>query len=127
MLIRKIAVPFVSLVLAMPVVAVAAEGFRDVLDTPALESAFAAKSLLNGVAAAGKRLVAVGQRGHIVYSDDGGKTWNQAKVPVSSDLVAVSFPTPRRAGRSATTASCCTASTAASPGHASSTDAASVR
>ena len=74
MLIRKIAVPFVSLVLALPVVAVAAEGFRDVLDNPARESAFAAKSLLNGVAAAGKRLVAVGQRGHIVYSDDGGKT-----------------------------------------------------
>ena len=50
--------------------------------------------LLNGVARAGKRVVAVGQRGHIVYSDDGGRSWTQAKVPVSSDLVAVSFPTP---------------------------------
>ena len=96
MFIRKIAVPLVSFALALPVVAVAAEAYRDVLDTPARESAFAAKSLLNGVAAAGKRMVAVGQRGHIVYSDDGGKTWAQSKVPVSSDLVAVSFPTPEK-------------------------------
>jgi photosystem II stability/assembly factor-like uncharacterized protein len=47
---------------------------------------------LIGVAKAGKRIVAVGLRGHIVYSDDEGKSWIQAQVPVSSDLVAVSFP-----------------------------------
>jgi photosystem II stability/assembly factor-like uncharacterized protein len=41
-------------------------------------------------------VVAVGQRGHIVYSDDAGKSWTQASVPVSSDLVAVSFPTPEK-------------------------------
>jgi photosystem II stability/assembly factor-like uncharacterized protein len=96
MLIRKIAVPLVSFALALPVAAAAVEGFRDVLDTPARASAFAAKSLLNGVATAGQRVVAVGQRGHILYSDDGGKTWVQAAVPVSSDLVAVSFPTPAK-------------------------------
>jgi len=28
----------------------------------------------------------------VLYSDDAGKTWKQATVPVSSDLVAVSFP-----------------------------------
>lgn len=33
----------------------------------------------------------MGQRGHIVYSDDAGDTWKQASVPVSTDLVAVSF------------------------------------
>ncbi|HEX6733524.1 MAG TPA: YCF48-related protein [Azonexus sp.] len=71
-----------------------AAGFRDGLDIPARTSPFAAKSLLNGVASAGQRLVAVGQRGHIVYSDDAGQSWQQARVPVSSDLVAVSFPTP---------------------------------
>jgi photosystem II stability/assembly factor-like uncharacterized protein len=43
------------------------------------------------VAAAGSRFVAVGQRGHIVYSDDAGTTWKQASVPVSTDLVAVAF------------------------------------
>ena len=37
------------------------------------------------------RLVAVGQRGHVVLSTDGGTTWKQATVPVSSDLAAVYF------------------------------------
>jgi photosystem II stability/assembly factor-like uncharacterized protein len=94
MFIRKIVSPLVALVMTLPLAASAATSYRDVLDTPAQESAFASKSLLNGVASAGKRVVAVGQRGHIVYSDDGGKTWTQARVPVSSDLVAVTFPTP---------------------------------
>jgi photosystem II stability/assembly factor-like uncharacterized protein len=73
-----------------------AADFRDVLDLPATTSVLAPMGLLNGLARAEKRVVAVGQRGHIVYSDDGGKSWQQAKVPVSSDLVAVSFPTPQK-------------------------------
>lgn len=80
------------LALALPLAAPAA-GFKDVADVPAVASPLAAKSLLNGLARAGERLVAVGQRGHILFSDDAGKTWKQAQVPVSSDLVAVSFPT----------------------------------
>lgn len=84
-----------ALLLALPVAASAAT-FQDVLDTPAKESVLAAKSLLNGVASAGKRMVAVGQRGHIVYSDDQGKSWRQASVPVSSDLLAVTFPSPQK-------------------------------
>lgn len=40
--------------------------------------------------------MAVGHRGHIVISDDSGKTWKQASVPVSNDLVAVSFPSARQ-------------------------------
>ncbi len=67
----------------------------DVLDAPALKSPLASRGLLNGLAQAGPRVVAVGQRGHIVYSDDAGKSWSQAEVPVSSDLVAVTFPTPQ--------------------------------
>jgi photosystem II stability/assembly factor-like uncharacterized protein len=70
--------------------------FQDVLDTPAVDSPLAIKYLLNGVAVAGKRLVCVGQRGHILYSDDQGKKWIQASVPVSSDLVAVHFPSPQK-------------------------------
>ncbi|WP_130618945.1 WD40/YVTN/BNR-like repeat-containing protein [Dyella amyloliquefaciens] len=84
----------VALALALPSVSVA--GFADVLDTPSSTSALASKSLLNGLAVAGHRVIAVGQRGHVVYSDDSGTTWQQAKVPVSSDLVAVSFPTPQQ-------------------------------
>lgn len=37
----------------------------------------------------------MGQRGHIIYSDDRGINWHQASVPVSSNLTAVSFPTSR--------------------------------
>jgi len=68
--------------------------WRDVLDTPAVKTTLASRALLNGVTHAGNRLVAVGQRGHVLLSDDQGKTWQQATVPVSSDLVAVTFPTP---------------------------------
>jgi photosystem II stability/assembly factor-like uncharacterized protein len=72
--------------------AAADAGWRDVLDTPALKSPLAQRALVNGLARAGDRLVAVGQRGHVLLSDDQGKTWRQAEVPVSSDLVAVAFP-----------------------------------
>jgi photosystem II stability/assembly factor-like uncharacterized protein len=65
--------------------------WRDVLDTPAQRSALAPSALLTGLARAGKRVVAVGQRGHVLTSDDTGKTWHQSDVPVSADLVAVSF------------------------------------
>ncbi|MNR11331.1 Ycf48-like protein [compost metagenome] len=51
------------------------------------------RSPLLDLAHVGQRLVAVGQRGHILYSDDNGKRWQQATVPVSCDLNAVYFPT----------------------------------
>ena len=66
-------------------------GFVDPLDAPATQSPLAARSLLQGVAKAGSRIVAVGQRGHVVYSTDSGASWKQASVPVSSDLTAVFF------------------------------------
>ncbi|MYM86745.1 glycosyl hydrolase [Rugamonas sp. FT82W] len=62
-------------------------------DVAAARSELAIRAPLNALANAGRRLVAAGQRGHILYSDD-GRTWVQAAVPVSSDLVALSFPTP---------------------------------
>ena len=67
----------------------AAEAPADVVY--ATESAKAAKSLILDVVHAGARLVAVGDRGHIVYSDDQGKTWTQAKVPTRQLLTAVYF------------------------------------
>jgi len=67
--------------------------YVDVLDLPAQSSELAVRSPLLGIAHAGQRLVTVGQRGHILYSDDGGQNWQQAEVPVSSDLTAVYFPT----------------------------------
>ena len=66
-------------------------GFADVLDAKAAVSPLASRSLLQAVTRAGDRLIAVGPRGHIVVSTDGGTTWKQSPVPVSSDLVAVYF------------------------------------
>jgi photosystem II stability/assembly factor-like uncharacterized protein len=68
----------------------------DVLERPALASPIAARHLLLAVTQAGDALVAVGPRGHILVSPDAGMSWNQAAVPVSSDLTAVYFPSPKR-------------------------------
>ncbi|MDR9865534.1 MULTISPECIES: YCF48-related protein [Pseudomonas] len=73
--------------LSAPVIA--AEAPADVVYASA--SAKAAKSLILDVVHAGARLVAVGDRGHILYSDDQGKTWTQAKVPSRQLLTAVYF------------------------------------
>ncbi|MDH4607468.1 YCF48-related protein [Pseudomonas sp. BN102] len=75
--------------------ALASDGFRDVLDTPAAMTELASRQLITGLAIAGKRIVGVGRRGHIVYSDDDGATWQQSRVPISSDLNAVNFPSPQ--------------------------------
>lgn len=80
-----------ALLLAMlPCSAVMAD-YKDPLDTPSSKSPVAARTQLQGIAYAGDRLVAVGWRGHIVYSDDQGNSWIQASVPVDIDLTALSF------------------------------------
>ncbi len=56
-----------------------------------IESAKAVRGLMLDVVAAGPRLVAVGDRGHILFSDDQGKSWTQAKVPSRQLLTAVFF------------------------------------
>src|SRR5688572_29939006 len=91
----RLAVPFglaalfgMAALLAAPS---APDRFVDVLDQPALSSGLAAQRLLQASAFAGERLVAAGAHGHIVFSDDGGTTWQQAQVPVSADLTALHF------------------------------------
>lgn len=66
----------------------------DLLALPALSSPLASKGLLLAVASAGPRLFAAGERGIIVYSDDQGASWKQARVPVSVTLTALYFATP---------------------------------
>ena len=70
--------------------------WRDVLDTPAQKSPLAARGLLTGLARAGKRSSRSASAATCCLSDDAGKTWQQADVPVSSDLVAVHFPDAER-------------------------------
>ena len=58
----------------------------------ATPSAYAAQKLLTAAADLGERIVAVGQFGHIVLSDDRGLTWRQARsVPTQALLTDVYF------------------------------------
>jgi len=64
----------------------------DLLDLPARESSRAQHSLQLAVTRAGDRLVAVGERGVVLLSDDAGRSWRQAQsVPVSVALTDVHF------------------------------------
>jgi len=66
--------------------------WQDPLETPALATDRAHESLLLDITRIASRLVAVGAHGHIVYSDDSGKSWRQAKTPSSVTLTSVHFP-----------------------------------
>jgi photosystem II stability/assembly factor-like uncharacterized protein len=71
----------------------AAAAGDDPLDIPARPSELASQRPITSLArAGGQAVVAVGQRGHVLRSVDGGKSWAQARVPLSSDLTAVQFP-----------------------------------
>ncbi len=70
---------------------VAQAEYRDAIDLPALQSEAAQHSLLLDITQAGKRLIATGERGHILLSDDQGQSWRQADVPTRMQLNAVSF------------------------------------
>lgn len=72
-----------------------AANFVPAVERPAMMSAKVSKSLLLDIAKVGSRLVAVGERGHILFSDDAGKTWAQANVPTSVLLTGVAFPNDR--------------------------------
>ncbi len=59
---------------------------------PAEPTSAATKAMMLSVARAGKRLVAVGDHGIVLLSDDDGATFRQARsVPVRSTLTAVCF------------------------------------
>jgi len=52
----------------------------------------ASRSLLLDAVTDGKHVIAVGDRGHVLLSDDGGRMWTQVLVPTQSMLTAVSSP-----------------------------------
>ena len=55
-------------------------------------SSMATKALILDVAEIGDRLVAVGEFGHIIYSDDRGESWVQAQnVPTRNTITAITF------------------------------------
>lgn len=53
-------------------------------------------AVLLAAAPAGERIVAVGERGLVLLSDDGGRHWRQAAAPTSVTLTAVRFVDARR-------------------------------
>ena len=55
----------------------------------AVKAPLAAQSLLLDVAWHGNRLVAVGERGHVLVSTDGGASWTQSEVPTRALLTGV--------------------------------------
>ncbi|MCA1789418.1 MAG: hypothetical protein LC667_06050, partial [Thioalkalivibrio sp.] len=57
----------------------------------AIKAPLAAESLMLDAADAGGALVAVGARGHILISSDGGGTWTQSDVPTRATLTGVFF------------------------------------
>ena len=87
--------PLAGVVLAAGA-ALAQPGFQSPLILPSASSPLASRAPVNALAMAGTRWVSAGQRGHILFSDDEGKSWTQAAVPVSSDLTAVYFVDAKR-------------------------------
>ncbi|VVM75351.1 hypothetical protein PS619_02020 [Pseudomonas fluorescens] len=75
----------------LPVSQAQAAVVGDVLHTPAMRAPQARQAVLLDLARAGARLVAVGERGIVLLSDDNGINWRQAQVPVSVSLTAVQF------------------------------------
>ncbi|WP_137819654.1 YCF48-related protein [Pseudomonas sp. 2FG] len=91
---RAIPVGLVLALLLAPTWATAAPAATPqipLLNQAAMQTAKAQRSVLLAVTRAGERLVAVGERGIILLSDDSGETWRQARVPVSVSLTAVQF------------------------------------
>lgn len=67
-----------------------------VLTSAALQVPAPAQAVVIDLARADGRLIAVGERGVIVFSDDNGQSWRQAQVPVSVTLSAVQFVDAKR-------------------------------
>lgn len=63
---------------------------HDFLERPSLPTNHGAKRRLVGVSTIGQRLLAVGDMGLIIESDDQGKSWRQIQSPVSVMLTTVS-------------------------------------
>ena len=88
---RALASAFAICVVVAPL-AMLARAAGDLVDHPADAAPLAARSLILDLARAGERMVAVGERGHVLLSDDQGASWRQAKsVPSRTMLTAVTF------------------------------------
>lgn len=79
--------------LSMAMSAPSVFALADIIETPSRPTTLAPENLLNDADRAGERIVAAGERGHIIFSDDQGENWVQAEVPVRATLTGVDFGT----------------------------------
>jgi photosystem II stability/assembly factor-like uncharacterized protein len=70
---------------------VVSQELSDRLKTPSRAYSNVEKTAFLDVELIGSRLIAIGERGVIAYSDDAGDTWAQAEVPISSMLTSINF------------------------------------
>ena len=80
--------------LAFAIPAVAADTGVRALDEAAIKVKAPEKVFLDAITTAGSRLVAGGEHGVIIISDNDGVTWRQAVVPVNVEITAISFASP---------------------------------
>ncbi|HEU4460052.1 MAG TPA: YCF48-related protein [Methylibium sp.] len=90
------AVRLLAAALALAAAPLIAAPVTDALQRPALQLRQPERAVLLAAARAGERLVAVGERGVVLLSDDQGKAWRQAPCPVSVTLTALRFADARR-------------------------------
>ncbi len=92
---RRVKLRLLTLVfgsIALATVLVARGATVDPGTLPAEMAPLAPRSLLLDIAQAGSRFVAVGERGHVLTSDNRGQSWSQAaQVPTQELLTAVCF------------------------------------
>ena len=60
-------------------------------DEQSEQARLASHSLLLDITRANTRLITIGERGHVLISDDNGQSWKQILVPTRSQLTAVYF------------------------------------
>jgi photosystem II stability/assembly factor-like uncharacterized protein len=76
----------------LPVAVDQASSLLDALNRPSINTLHSQTSLMTSIVRAGTRLVACGERGVILISDNEGQTWRQAQsVPVSVTLTRLFF------------------------------------
>lgn len=66
-------------------------GLPPVLERPAVPTPLARNAALLAAARAGRRVVVGGERGIVLYSDDEGRQWTQATVPVQVSITSLLF------------------------------------
>lgn len=75
----------------LPAVTFAADPAPDAQAEYSVIAPLAPRSLLLDAVMAGDRMVVVGERGHVLLSDDQGANWRQARVPTRATLTSVYF------------------------------------